>query len=167
VRLLAHISGATFADGSVADVDLELGPDEAQGDDVFAAMVVLGDGAGRLAAVWSPRRQEWSVPGGWREPGETPRQAAVREVLEETGLVVDPASLEPCGREVFTPVSLHGRWPADGGVLQLYRADVLPGQALASTMDDAVDARWVEMGELAELAGHRFWWPLVAAVASA
>ena len=82
-------------------------------------------------------------------------------------MVVDPASLEPCGREVFSPVSGGGRWPAGGGVLQLYRADVPPGQALASTMADAVDARWVEVGELADLAGGRFWWPLVAAVVSA
>ena len=161
------MAAATFADGSVADVELWLGPDEAQGDDVFASMVVLGDGSGRLAAVWSPRRQEWSVPGGVREPGEAPREAAVREVLEETGVVVDPASLEPCGQEVFRPVSGRGRWPAGGGVLQLYRADAPRGQALASTMADAVDARWVELDELADLAGHRFWWPLVAAVASA
>jgi hypothetical protein len=64
-------------------------------------------------------------------------------------------------------VSGRGRWPAEGGVLQLYRADVPRHQALASTMEDAVDARWVELAELADLAGDRFWWPLVAAVASA
>lgn len=30
----------------------------------------------------------WAVPGGSREPGETPEQAAIREVKEETGLDV-------------------------------------------------------------------------------
>jgi len=29
---------------------------------------------------------EWQLPGGWIESGESPRQAACREVFEETGL---------------------------------------------------------------------------------
>jgi len=34
----------------------------------------------------------WEFPGGKIQPGETARQAAVREVLEETGLVVEPVA---------------------------------------------------------------------------
>lgn len=30
-------------------------------------------------------RGEWSLPGGWADVGETPAEAAVREVLEESG----------------------------------------------------------------------------------
>ena len=40
-----------------------------------------------------PLAGEWSIPGGVLEVGETLREAAVREALEETGLTVEPADL--------------------------------------------------------------------------
>ncbi|MGH3915004.1 MAG: NUDIX hydrolase [Pseudonocardiaceae bacterium] len=36
--------------------------------------------------VFDSWRQEWELPGGMREPGETARQAGVRELAEETGI---------------------------------------------------------------------------------
>ena len=38
------------------------------------------------------RWRSWVPPGGKVEPGEHPREAARREVLEETGLLTDPAA---------------------------------------------------------------------------
>ena len=35
----------------------------------------------------------WITPGGGLDPGETAEQAAIRELAEETGLVLDPAVL--------------------------------------------------------------------------
>jgi 8-oxo-dGTP diphosphatase len=40
-----------------------------------------------------PLAGEWSIPGGVLELGETLREAAVREALEETCLSVEPAEL--------------------------------------------------------------------------
>ena len=40
-----------------------------------------------------PLAGEWSIPGGMLEVGERVREAAVREVLEETGLTVETADL--------------------------------------------------------------------------
>ncbi len=41
----------------------------------------------------SPERGKWSVPAGYVEAGEDPRQAAVRECREETGLAVSDLQL--------------------------------------------------------------------------
>ena len=38
-----------------------------------------------VLAVHRPRYDDWSLPKGKRDPGETDEQSAVREVLEETG----------------------------------------------------------------------------------
>src|SRR6266436_10080429 len=52
--------------------------------------------AGRIALVergHPPLLGEWSIPGGMLELGETLRQGAEREALEETGLIVRATEL--------------------------------------------------------------------------
>ena len=46
----------------------------------------------------------WAMPGGWIDPGETPEQAVVREVAEETGLQVSAPRLLHTERR---PASVH------------------------------------------------------------
>jgi 8-oxo-dGTP pyrophosphatase MutT (NUDIX family) len=161
--LIAALRDVEFADGSVAHVDLVRDAEPASESAVFAAMAVVAADDGRYAVVYSPRRQEWSVPGGWREVGETVRACAVREVWEETGLRLDGGGLEPVGFERFAPVSLHGRWPDAGGLMQLVRVQVPGGDELVAALDDAVDPCWLTAGQFEERCGERFWWPLVAA----
>ncbi|MEW6048934.1 MAG: NUDIX domain-containing protein, partial [Bacillota bacterium] len=43
---------------------------------------------GRLLLMFHRRYRKWLPPGGHIRPGELPDEAAVREVQEETGLVV-------------------------------------------------------------------------------
>jgi 8-oxo-dGTP pyrophosphatase MutT (NUDIX family) len=50
-----------------------------------AGGVVVRDG--RLALVHRPRYDDWTLPKGKLDPGETFEDAALREVAEETGLL--------------------------------------------------------------------------------
>lgn len=54
---------------------------------------VIFDAEERLLLQRKGRGEGWSLPAGAIEPGETPQQAIVREVLEETGLTVTNAEV--------------------------------------------------------------------------
>lgn len=79
---------------STLDVDGDVRTDFVQ--------VTLVDPRGRVlmqerdehAPVWP---EMWCFPGGGREPGEEPVDAAVRELAEETGVVVAPEDLTDLG----------------------------------------------------------------------
>lgn len=51
----------------------------------------------------------WEFPGGKVQPGETPAEAAARECLEETGLVVEPLECLSVVRHAYAhgEVELH------------------------------------------------------------
>ena len=53
-------------------------------------------------------KDKWIGIGGKFENGESPEDCAVREVLEETGLVIKPEDLEYCGIVTFVDVSMVG-----------------------------------------------------------
>ena len=50
------------------------------------AHVVMRDAAGRVLLCQTTFKPDWELPGGIVEPGEPPRQGAVREVKEELGI---------------------------------------------------------------------------------
>ncbi len=91
-----------------------------------------------------PSRGEWSIPGGLVELGETLHQAVVREVHEETGLIVEPQTLLKLVERIIP----DGR----GGIvyhyiLADYLCAVAGGQEKAGS--DALDCAWVSEADLA------------------
>jgi len=116
----------------------------APADIVPCVGAIITDAGGRLLLIkrgHEPGKGLWSIPGGRVEPGETDEQAVIREVREETGLVVQPGRLIGAVRRP-TPA---------GAMLDIrdYAATVTGGTLAAG--DDADDARWAGPAELAGL----------------
>ncbi|MFV0429369.1 MAG: NUDIX hydrolase [Arachnia sp.] len=70
---------------------------------IVVSAVVIRDHGGRLLVVRKHGTTRFMNPGGKPEPGESARQAAVREVREELGLDIAADELEALG---------HWRLPA-------------------------------------------------------
>lgn len=51
-----------------------------------AAGALFFDEAGRVLLVRPTHKDHWDIPGGYVEPGESPRAACLREIREELGL---------------------------------------------------------------------------------
>ena len=61
--------------------------------DVRAAVFREDPRGGEILLVREPEDGLWSPPGGWADVGESPTEAAVREVREESGYRVRAAKL--------------------------------------------------------------------------
>ncbi|WP_436772478.1 NUDIX hydrolase [Yinghuangia sp. YIM S09857] len=92
-------------------LDVLLTPGFPDGFPVTLAFALVVDARGHtlLTRIDRPGRG-WDVPGGHMEAGESPAEAAARELAEETGYAVDPARLRRFGGQRIT---LHAEPPAD------------------------------------------------------
>ncbi|MGP8475196.1 NUDIX hydrolase [Burkholderia sp. PR2] len=63
--------------------------------------VVILDGAGRVFLAHATDTTHWDIPKGQGEPGESPADAALRELREETGIELAAARLLDLGRFAY------------------------------------------------------------------
>jgi 8-oxo-dGTP diphosphatase len=87
-----------------------------------------------ILMVFDRWRRQWELPGGNRERGETPRQAAMRELAEETGI----EAVELCFAAV---AEFDLRSPPRREYTAVYRTE-LRGRPRLMINDEVADFRW-------------------------
>lgn len=129
--------------GKVRPVCVECGRVHFFDPKVAAGVFILEDGKVLLVQrLYEPLQGKWSLPAGFVDRGEDPREAARRECREETGLEVRIDGLKDV---------LYGRDHAAGADLMLvYDGVVLGGELRAE--DDAAAASFFCPNELPDLA---------------
>jgi ADP-ribose pyrophosphatase YjhB (NUDIX family) len=136
-----------------------MSPDrDAEKPPVECAGAVVRDGSGRFLLVRRarpPALGRWSLPGGRIEPGETPAEAAVREVREETGLEVtvgDRAWIDSVHRTPGHRTPGQGSQREDFHAVRIvYDGAVAPDSPDPRVVEQdgsTVDARWVPLADV-------------------
>lgn len=105
--------------------------------------IFQGDTVLLVQRAKGPRAGIWSLPGGHIEPGETAREAAIRELREETGVEAEILGLadvhDVIYRDAHGAVSVHY-------VLTVYWGRWAAGEPVGAS--DSADARFVPLRDI-------------------
>ena len=93
-----------------------------------------------------PCKGQWAFPGGFMNIDETAEAAAVRELQEETGILLDETDIFQVG--AYTTVD---RDPRERVITIAYLAEIDKPVAVKGT-DDAANAQWFPLDALPPLA---------------
>lgn len=102
-------------------------------------------GGHEVVLVHRAGREEWSFPKGKLDPGEDEPTAALREVLEETGL--SPRLGEDLGTVVYRDVQGRPR------IVRYYSMPVR-GEARPEPANEIDEARWFPLGRACDVLTH-------------
>jgi 8-oxo-dGTP diphosphatase len=121
---------------------------EAKPGPIAAAVSLIVDdchpGGRRILCVWNMRYNGWSLPGGRVEAGESPEEAAKRELKEETGLHTVAQRL------IFEgPHGIPHADPTRASVVYVFR--VTPAVGAPREMEEDCPVKWMTPEEFLEV----------------
>jgi len=122
---------------------------------VPACGVLAADEAGRVLLQRRRDTGQWAIPMGKQELGETPSQCAIRETLEETGVLTEITGILGVYSDPGHIVAY-----SDGEVRQEWELILLgrPVSGTPAANDEASDVGWFTPGELDTLNIHPTQW---------
>lgn len=111
------------------------------------ASALIFDEAGRVLLQRRGDTGKWFIIGGAVDPGETASEAAVREALEETGLVVEATRLSG----VYTsPDIVYPNGDRCSYVTTAFRCRIVGGEMKADGVE-SLELAWFEMDALPDM----------------
>ncbi|MGI8309015.1 NUDIX hydrolase [Saccharopolyspora hattusasensis] len=115
---------------------------------VVAVAAFVQDNAGRVLMIRRTDNDQYAIPGGAQDIGETVAQAAIRETAEETGIDIEIAGLIGVYSDPGHVIAYD-----DGEVRQelslCFRARPISGTPRTSS--ESIEVHWVDPADIAPL----------------
>lgn len=121
--------------------------------------VVILDRHGRVLLAHATETSHWDIPKGQGDPDETPIDAALRELREETGVVIAPDRLKDLGRFTYRPEKdLHlfavRVNDSEADPVHCVCTSMFPSRRTGLPIPEMDAFRWVEPGEVERFASR-------------